>query len=43
MKNVIKWQTGEPKYNDKYIVTYRYLGSRGNMIGVANGVVDIGM
>ena len=35
MESVIKWQTGTPKYNDKYIVTYRHLGSCGNRIGVA--------
>ena len=35
MESVIKWHTGVPKYNDKYIVTYRYLGSRGDRIGVA--------
>ena len=35
MESIIKWCTGVPKYNDKYIVTYRYLGSRGYRIGVA--------
>ena len=34
MESVIKWRTGEPKYNDKYIVTYRYLGSHENRVGV---------
>ena len=35
MKNIIKWQKGVPKYNDKYIITYKYLGDSEYRNGVA--------